>query len=169
MTEHSRFPQGLIWQPDGHVSDWVLSALVDGEAEVLPEDAVGHADSCEECATRIGIMASAAFALSEGLKLWSKERALQEAPFPVRVFWGVGLTIALGGLALMATRGSEWQEFPHRLLTLWRWSRVLAPWITGRLDALSFALGWLGVLIAVAAGFAVARRTSLSSEQEPLS
>lgn len=168
MTDHSRFPEGLIWRPDGHVSDWVLSALVDGEALALPDEAVVHTDSCEHCATRLGDLASQAFALGEDLALWSEHQA-QQAPFPVRALGVAGVLIALGLAGSVGAGGTEWTELPHRLLTLWRWGRVLAPWASERLDLLSFALGWLGVLMALAAGLIFARRTSLSSEQEPLS
>jgi hypothetical protein len=166
MTEPSRYPAGLIWRPDGHVSDWVLSALVDAEVDVLSEDAVAHADCCEQCAMRLGLMASAAFSIGEGLKIWSEQRSLEAAPFPVRAFGVVGLLVALGGIGLIALRGPEWLDLPHRLISFWRWGRVLAPWASERLDALTFALGWLGVVLVASAGLAVAKWASLSSQQE---
>lgn len=169
MTEPSSYPRGLIWRTDGHVSDWVLSALVDGEEDLLLEDAVTHADSCEECAARLGLMASAAFAVGEDLRLWSEERTAETAPFPARAFGVVAFVIAFSGVALIAARGPAWLELPHRLITLLRWGRALAPWASERLDALTFALGWLGVLLIVAAGLTIAKRASLSSEQEPSS
>lgn len=168
MTEHSRFPAGLVWRPDGHVSDWVLSALVDGEDGALPEEATLHADSCEECAGRLGVMASAAFSLEDGLKRWAEER-VAEAPFPWVAFGAVGLLFALGGIGLGVARGQAWLELPHRVLTLWRWSRALAPWVAERVGPLSVAIGWLSVLLVVAAGLALAARASLSSKQGTLS
>src|SRR5688572_3248153 len=97
MTESSRYPRGLIWRPDGHVTDWVLSALVDGEDDLLLESAVTLADSCDECAARLGQLASAAFSVGEDLKLWSKQRLAEAAPFPARAFGAVAVLIALGG------------------------------------------------------------------------
>lgn len=166
MTESSRFPRGLVWRPDGHVSDWVLSALVDGEDDLLAEDAVAHADACEECGTRLALMASAAFSVGEDLRLWSELRIGEAAPFPARAFGAVTLLIALGGVGLIAARGQEWLELPHRLITIWRWGRALAPWASERLDVLTFVLGWVGVVLVVTAGLTVAKRASISSEQE---
>jgi hypothetical protein len=114
-------------------------------------------------------MASAAFSVGEDLKLWSKERMAETAPFPARAFGVVALLIAFSGVALITTRGPAWLELPHKLITFWRWGRALAPWASERLDALTFALGWLGVLLIVAAGLTVAKRASLSSEQESAS
>jgi hypothetical protein len=165
MTEPSSYPRGLIWRTDGHVSDWVLSALLDGEDDLLLEEAVTHADSCEECAARLGLMASAAFAVGEDLRLWSEGRTAELAPFPARTFGAVALLIAFSGVALIAARGPAWLELPHKLITFWRWGRALAPWASERLDTLTFAFGWLGVLLLVAAGLTVAKRASLSSEQ----
>lgn len=166
MTERSGYPRGLIWRPDGHVSDWVLSALVDGEDDLLHEDAVAHADSCEECGARLGLMARAAFSLGEEVTRWAEERSAEVAPFPARAFGAVAFLIALGGATLVATRGPAWLELPHRLITFWRWGRALAPVASERLDALTFALGWLGLFFIVAAGLTVAKRASLSSQQE---
>lgn len=168
MMDRSRFPEGLIWRPDGHVSDWVLSALVDGEAAVLPDSAVVHADSCEHCAMRLGDLANEAFSLSESLLLWS-EMQPRAAAFPVRALGMVGILISVGLFGSLGFGGTDWMATPHRLLTLWRWGRVLGPWAAERPGAHLFALGWLVVLSALAAGLVFSKRASLSSKQEPLS
>jgi hypothetical protein len=169
MTEHSRYPIGLVWRRDGHVSDWVLSALVDGEDSALPQDATVHADSCEECAARLGTMASAAFSLGDALASWAEERARHEAPFPRTAFGAVGVLIAFVVIGLGVARGQEWMNLPHRVLTLWRWGRALAPWALERIGPLPMALGTLSVVMVAAAGLAVAARASLSSKQGSLS
>jgi len=165
MTKPSRYPRGLIWRPDGHVSDWVLSALIDGQDDLLLEDAVAHADSCDECGARLGLMASAAFSVGEDLRLWSEEQLAERVPFPARAFSAVALLIALAGAGLIAARGPAWLELPHKLITFWRWSRALGPVASERLDALTLAFGWLGLLSIVLGALAVAQRSSFSSEQ----
>lgn len=165
MTEPPRYPRGLVWRPDGHVSDWVLSALVDGQDELLQEDAVAHADTCEDCATRLGLMASAAFSVGQDLRAWAREQ-VTVAPFPARAFTVVALLIALGASGFVAARGPAWLELPHKLMNVWRWGRALAPFAGEHLDGLAVVLGWLGVFSLVAAGLVIAKLASLASEQE---
>lgn len=167
MTDTSRFPSGLLFREDGHVTDWVLSALVDGEEGALSLEATTHVDSCEECASRLGVTAHVALSLEADVRKWAKtERA--RAPFPMVAFGIVGLALAFGSVGFGVVRGGEWSDLPHRILTLWRWARTLGPWIAERVPALPlWALG-LSVLFLLAAGLAFAAR-DFSSKQERLS
>lgn len=166
MTDTSRFPAGLLFREDGHVSDWVLSALVDGEEAALSAEATAHVDSCEECGVRLGAMAHAAFSLEAGVQEWVKvERA--RAPFPMVAFGMVGLALALGSVCFGLMRGDEWKELPHRALTLWRWAKALIPWLVERIPVLPMVALGLSILLVVAVGLAFVAREL--SKQERLS
>ncbi|OQX69897.1 MAG: hypothetical protein B6A08_03210 [Sorangiineae bacterium NIC37A_2] len=166
MTDTSRFPPGLLFREDGHVTDWVLSALVDGEEALLSAEATAHVDSCEECGARLGAMAHGVFALEAEVQEWAKaERA--RAPFPMVAFGMVGLGLVLGSVGFAVMRGDEWRELPHRALTLWRWAKALVPWLFERMPVLPMVAWGLSVLLIVAVGLAFVAREL--SKQERLS
>ena len=54
MDDLDKLPPDLAWQHDGHVTDVVLSSVADGEAGIVPADALSHLDGCEHCAQRLG-------------------------------------------------------------------------------------------------------------------
>jgi hypothetical protein len=54
MDDQDTLPPDLAWQRDGHVTDIVLASVSDGEAGIVPIDALSHLDTCEHCSTRLG-------------------------------------------------------------------------------------------------------------------
>jgi hypothetical protein len=54
MDDLDKLPPDLAWQRDGHVADIVLSSVADGEAGIVPTDALSHLDGCDHCAQRLG-------------------------------------------------------------------------------------------------------------------
>ncbi|MDI1451579.1 hypothetical protein [Polyangium sp. 6x1] len=54
MDDLDKLPPDLAWQHDGHVTDVVLSSVADGEAGIVPTDALSHLDGCDHCAQRLG-------------------------------------------------------------------------------------------------------------------
>lgn len=54
MDDLDKLPPDLTWQRDGHITDIVLASVSDGEAGIVPNDALQHLDHCEHCATRLG-------------------------------------------------------------------------------------------------------------------
>lgn len=54
MDDPDKLPPDLTWQPDGHVTEIVLSSMADGEAGIVAEDALSHIDGCDHCTTRLG-------------------------------------------------------------------------------------------------------------------
>ncbi|MDI3283589.1 hypothetical protein [Polyangium sp. 15x6] len=54
MDDLDKLPPDLAWQHDGHVTDIVLSSVADGEAGIVPADALSHLDGCDHCAQRLG-------------------------------------------------------------------------------------------------------------------
>ncbi len=52
-SEDNKLPRELVW--DGaHVSELALTAIADGQEEIVQRDAVQHAEACEWCAGRMG-------------------------------------------------------------------------------------------------------------------
>jgi hypothetical protein len=52
--ELDKLPPDLAWQRDGHVTDIVVASVADGEAGIVPEDALSHLEHCEHCTSRLG-------------------------------------------------------------------------------------------------------------------
>lgn len=54
MDNLDKLPSDLTFQPDGHLSDIALTAIADGETEIVAESAIAHLDHCDHCTTRLG-------------------------------------------------------------------------------------------------------------------
>lgn len=55
--ESTRLHSSLIWDQDGHLSDIAQNAIVDAESALLPSEACAHAETCETCMRKIGLLA----------------------------------------------------------------------------------------------------------------
>jgi hypothetical protein len=53
-TEAELLPDELLWADGGHASDVVLTALADGQAEIVPRAVRAHVESCRACTTHLG-------------------------------------------------------------------------------------------------------------------
>jgi hypothetical protein len=62
-----KLDETLVWDESGHLADTAVSALADGELELLPDPALQHADTCSECADRVGAVALLALEVAEVL------------------------------------------------------------------------------------------------------
>lgn len=47
-------PEELLWSEGGHASDVVLTALADGQSEIVPPTVIAHVERCTTCATHLG-------------------------------------------------------------------------------------------------------------------
>jgi cytoskeletal protein CcmA (bactofilin family) len=54
MKSEPKLEPALVFDPTGHLAETAVTALVDGELAILPEQAIVHADKCSACADRIG-------------------------------------------------------------------------------------------------------------------
>jgi len=69
MAKHEeKLADDLLFAPDGHVSDVVLTCLADGEAAVVPQAAIDHVDTCDECTNRLGRAALLSLDMAEALR-----------------------------------------------------------------------------------------------------
>jgi hypothetical protein len=151
-------PEGLAWLPDGHVSDWAINVLVDGEGALLPVEAVSHVDTCEHCIERLATMATMAFALGEELALVAERQELRKAPFPLASFGAAaGLAVSFA-LYSWTTQGTAIADLPHQILAIVRGLRLVGPVAAQQLGSgLATLLGTVA-LVAVVLGMVVARK-----------
>jgi hypothetical protein len=161
--------RGLVWRPDGHVSDWALSALVDGEADLVPEDASTHLDTCEHCLDRLGAVAHSAFALGEDLKIWAESEVRHRIQFPVASFGVVSLAALILTFRSWQGRGVALSDVPHRLFTIARNMKFALVFLNEKLGAeIVFLSSFLvfGMALVLAAWV---RKYSLGRNPESLS
>ena len=59
----------LVWDPAGHLGEIALTALADGERELLPDQAVVHAASCRLCEERLGSAALLAVEIAGAMRV----------------------------------------------------------------------------------------------------
>jgi hypothetical protein len=107
MTERARgpdraaselLPDELLWAEGGHASDVVLTALADGQLEIVPASARAHVEGCMPCTAHLGNAALLSLhATREISALAQHEAAAQRAPLP-RLAIGLGLLVAALGL-----------------------------------------------------------------------
>ncbi|MBK7581289.1 MAG: hypothetical protein IPI67_13875 [Myxococcales bacterium] len=106
MSPEEELDDDVLFEPDGHLSDVALTALADGENELLPERAKLHAESCDVCTERLGAQALLSVSVSEAL-LAAPVVVRAAEPFPV---WAVlcGLALATTGVAPMLAEVPAW-------------------------------------------------------------
>ncbi len=103
MKKHTRdeetfLPGDLLWAAGGHASDVVLTAMADGQVEIVPPAVLAHVDGCRSCTTHLGN--AALLSLHTGREMAMVARAVDasaRAPLP-RLFIAVGLAFAVLGL-----------------------------------------------------------------------
>jgi hypothetical protein len=96
--EPELLPVELLWADGGHASDIVLTAMADGQAEIVPPLVLSHVNGCPACTTHLGN--AALLSLHTGRELASvarAEAAETRAPFP-RLAIALGLVFAVLGL-----------------------------------------------------------------------
>jgi hypothetical protein len=87
-----------LWAEGGHASDVVLTALADGQNEIVPSRVVAHVHGCRACTTHLGNAALLSLHTGAELGLAGREAdAAARAPFP-RLAVALGLAFAALGL-----------------------------------------------------------------------
>ena len=100
MKEPELLPDELLWADGGHASDIVLTAMADGQLEIVPPAVMAHVDGCRPCTTHLGN--AALLSLHAGRELAmagvaTEAEAAARAPFP-RLAVALGLAFATLGL-----------------------------------------------------------------------
>ena len=102
MTKHMKepelLPEELLWADGGHASDIVLTAMADGQVEIVPDGVMAHVNGCGTCTTHLGNAALLSLHAGRELALVAREATEQaRAPFP-RLAIVLGLVFAVLGL-----------------------------------------------------------------------
>lgn len=54
QTKEDFLPEDLVWAAGGHASDVVLTAMADGQADIVPPVVLAHVEGCRTCTTHLG-------------------------------------------------------------------------------------------------------------------
>ena len=101
MSKHDKeqfLPDDLVWAAGGHASDVVLTAMADGQVDIVPPMVLAHVDGCRACTTHLGN--AALLSLHAGREIAYVARAADDsarAPLP-RIAIVLGLAFAVLGL-----------------------------------------------------------------------
>ena len=93
-------PDELLWAAGGHASDVVLTAMADGQVEIVPAAVFAHVDGCRSCTTHLGNAALLSLHTGREIAMVAREEdalGRRRAPMP-RLFIALGLAFAVLGL-----------------------------------------------------------------------
>jgi len=75
-------PDELLWAAGGHASDVVLTAMADGQVDIIPALVLAHVDGCRSCTTHLGNAALLSLHTGREMALVDRE---SEAPVRAKV------------------------------------------------------------------------------------
>lgn len=166
MSADERFPDDLVWCSDGHVSDVVVTAVADGQSDLVPQAALEHVDSCPACTGRTVDALTLSLTLGSRLdtaEAWARPEETPAASptlvfhFPIPAL-GAAVVVALVGTAPMLLQVPALFSGVFRSLpVLVRGVRVSAPVVA---QEMAVVLSITSALVAAAClymGWMVAR------------
>ncbi|HKO49041.1 MAG TPA: hypothetical protein VJV79_15020 [Polyangiaceae bacterium] len=167
----------LSYREDGHASDLVLSALVDGQDSLVPAELSEHVDGCPFCSDRLGDLAALSFSVGEALSSLESQSSMAPArlavpsveprPLPAIPF-ALGLLVAaMSSLPRLLGDGRVSERLlglEHGGLSLWRTARLFLPVVVERERVFFVAVCLTTTLLAGIGGWLLARNVELSKE-----
>jgi hypothetical protein len=91
-------PDELLWADGGHASDVVLTALADGQLDIVPANVRSHVEGCRACTTHLGNAALLSLHAQRELQIVKEaDAASARRPLP-RLAIVLGLVVAMIGL-----------------------------------------------------------------------
>jgi hypothetical protein len=104
-------PDDLCWAAGGHASDVALTAVADGQLDIVPAPVLAHLDGCRACTTHLGNAALLSLHAGRELALLARAdegraRAAADRPALPRGAIALGLLVAALGLVPAALDGS---------------------------------------------------------------
>ncbi|MDB4938235.1 MAG: hypothetical protein JWP87_5207 [Labilithrix sp.] len=97
-TKEDFLPDDLLWAAGGHASDVVLTAMADGQVDIVPPIVLAHVDKCRSCTTHLGNAALLSLHTGREIAMVAREAdAAARAPMP-RLAIFLGLAFAVLGL-----------------------------------------------------------------------
>jgi hypothetical protein len=163
-TTAPQLESSLVWDQDGHLAEAALGALVDGELDLVPEQAVAHAAGCRSCEQRLGRAALLAVEIAETIANRRFGVATARRPLPV-----AALVVALG-VALVGLLPALWGATARLALIpmlVGRAAPVLARGLTRVLGEASgsgafVVVAWGAAALLVMGGVVIARRAPVA-------
>lgn len=112
QTQPELLPNELLWAAGGHASDVVLTAMADGQVEILPVEVLTHVNGCAMCTRHLGN--AALLSLHTGRELavldrvsHAEEKAAARRPFPKLAVAFALLCAVLGSLPSLVSAPSS--------------------------------------------------------------
>lgn len=151
------------FQASGHLSDLALTALADGQDDVMSPKALEHASSCDGCAERLGELALVAVSVADALALPGvlprAEPARAPRPMPVAAMAAAFVLAILGAVPSLLHAPAWLAELPATVLksapitlraasTLLRAASAEATLVTATWLAAATVLVAIGLVIA---------------------
>ena len=91
-------PEDILWAEGGHASDIVLTAMADGQVDIVPNSVLAHVDQCRACTTHLGNAALLSLHAGREIAIVAREaESSARAPLP-RLAIFLGLAFAVLGL-----------------------------------------------------------------------
>lgn len=116
MSDDRMLPSEQVFEVDGHLTELGLTALSDGELELLPPSAVDHVNGCDRCSARLGELGLFALSLDDAL---GEARVTLEAPVPAAAAQPLPAGAIVLGLVIAALGAvPRLLELPEWLLSL---------------------------------------------------
>jgi hypothetical protein len=155
-------PDDLVWNETGHLSEIVQTAIADGEASIVPPNAMAHLRTCEACLFAVG----GAAMLSARVSGWFGESA-QAVVAPrkeVAIPWlaiAAALVVAFVGALPAIIRAPLWLLTAARVAKEAIPSLVRAGLTILHDSAMAPALSYASAALLLCVGVAVARKAPL--------
>jgi len=120
-------PEDLLWADGGHASDVVLTALADGQTDIVPTKARTHVESCARCMNHLGNAALLSMHVDREMgHVRAAAIAAVRRPLP-KLAIILGLLVAIAGIIpSYASDAAEARTFAHELPLLFNGLRTLA-------------------------------------------
>jgi hypothetical protein len=104
----NQLPEDLLWADGGHASDVVLTALADGQTEIVPALARAHVETCSKCTMHLGNAALLSLHTHHEMGAM-KAAALEVARRPLpRLAIVLGIIVAIVGM--LPSVSTEWAD-----------------------------------------------------------
>jgi hypothetical protein len=155
-------PDELLWADGGHASDVVLTALADGEIEIVPPRVRAHVDGCALCTQHLGNAALLSVHAQEQIAFMAEQarnEAIARLPVP-RLAIILGLLVAFLGFLptlLEAGTGKELTTFARDVPVLVNGLRQVARGLSEPGSSLSLVLTYGAAFLMVGIAIAVVR------------
>lgn len=91
-------PDELSWASGGHASDVVLTAMADGQVDIIPAAVLAHVGACRSCTTHLGNAALLSLHTGREMAILDRESAAPVHAKVPRLAIFLGLSFAVLGL-----------------------------------------------------------------------